>query len=47
METKQELVSHVKNWIEIDNAISTLQKNIKELKDQKKTLTQSLVSVMK
>jgi hypothetical protein len=47
METKEELVSHIKNWIQLDNNISTLQKQIKELREQKKNLTGDLVNVMK
>jgi len=47
METKEELVSHIKNWIQLDNNISTLQKQLKELREQKKNLTGDLVNVMK
>lgn len=47
MDTKDELVNHVKNWIHIDSDISSLQKQIKELRENKKKLTNSLVNVMK
>tara|TARA_B110000967_G_scaffold6733_1_gene6746 strand:- start:4842 stop:5195 length:354 start_codon:yes stop_codon:yes gene_type:complete len=47
METKEELVSHIKTWIQIDNDISILQKQIKDLREQKKNLTGELVNVMK
>ena len=47
METKEELVSHIKGWIQLDNNISALQKQIKELREQKKDLTGDLVNVMK
>jgi hypothetical protein len=47
MDTKDELVKHIKEWIEIDNDINGLQKKIKQLKENKKTLTSSLVNVMK
>jgi len=47
MDTKEELVKHIKEWIEIDNGITGLQKQIKELRENKKELTSSLVNVMK
>lgn len=47
MDTKEQLVSHIKEWIEIDNGITTLQKQIKQLREDKKHMTLSLVSVMK
>jgi len=47
MDTKDELVSHIKSWLQIDNDISSLQKQIKELRENKKQLTNSLVDVMK
>ena len=47
MDTKDELVKHIKQWIEIDNGISELQKQIKQLKENKKDLTSSLMTVMK
>lgn len=47
MDTKEELVKHIRGWIQIDNDISTLQKQMKILRDEKKNLTTSLVDVMK
>ncbi len=47
MDTKDELVKHIRQWIEIDNGISELQKQIKQLKENKKDLTSSLMTVMK
>jgi len=47
MDTKDELVNHIKSWIQIDTDISSLQKQIKELRENKKNLTNSLVNVMK
>ena len=47
MDTKDELVNHIKNWIQIDTDISSLQKQIKELRENKKNLTNTLVNVMK
>ena len=31
MDTKEQLVNHIKEWIEIDNGISGLQKQIKQM----------------
>tara|TARA_B110000858_G_C17607726_1_gene383043 strand:- start:215 stop:571 length:357 start_codon:yes stop_codon:yes gene_type:complete len=45
--TKQELITHIKSWIEIDNEISQLQKQIKTFREEKKQLTGNLVDVMK
>ena len=47
METKDQLVSHIREWITVDNEIKVLQKQLKERREQKKTLTGSLVDVMK
>jgi hypothetical protein len=47
METKEELVSNIKEWMKIDTEIAKLQKEIKDRKMKKKNLTDSLVSVMK
>ena len=47
MDTKQELVTHIRNWIQIDNEILDLQKRIKTYREDKKKLTESLVNVMK
>jgi hypothetical protein len=47
MDTKEELVKHIRGWIQIDNEMSLLQKQMKNLRDEKKDLTASLVDVMK
>jgi hypothetical protein len=47
MDTKEELIKHIRGWIQIDNDISTLQKQMKNLREEKKNLTTSLVDVMK
>jgi len=47
METKEELVNNIKEWIKIEGEIVKLQNEIKERKNKKKTLTESLVNVMK
>jgi len=45
--TKEQLVNNIKEWIKIDNEITKLKTEIKARNDKKKTLTESLVSVMK
>ena len=47
METKEQLVNNIKEWIKIDNEIVQLKNEIKERNIKKKNLTESLVSVMK
>ena len=47
METKEELVNNIKEWIKIDGEILKLQNEIKERRNKKKDLTESLVNVMK
>ena len=47
MDTKEELVTHIRSWIQIDNEISEMQKKIKGFREEKKQLTESLVNVMK
>ena len=47
METKEQLVNNIKEWIKMDNEIAQLKNEIKERNNKKKTLTESLVSVMK
>jgi hypothetical protein len=47
METKEQLVTNIKEWIKVDNEISQLKNEIKERNNKKKTLTEGLVTVMK
>lgn len=47
METKEQLVNNIKEWIKIDTEIAQLKANIKERNALKKTLTENLVTVMK
>jgi hypothetical protein len=46
-ETKAQLVQYIKTWIEVDNDMRNMQKDMKTLRDKKKTLTDALVNVMK
>jgi phage gpG-like protein len=45
--TKDELISNIKEWIKIDNEIVKLKSEVKEKTNKKKQLTESLVTVMK
>jgi len=47
METKEQLVNNIKEWIKIDTEISELKTQIKERNNKKKILTENLVTVMK
>ena len=47
METKEQLVNNIKEWVKTDNEIIKMKKAIKELTQKKKVLTDSLVDVMK
>ena len=47
METKEQLVSTIKEWVEIDNKMRELAKQQKVLRESKKDITKSLVDVMK
>ncbi len=44
METKEELVMNVKEWIKIDNEIAKLKADVKERNLKKKQLTDSLMN---
>ena len=43
----EELLENVKAWLNLDNEIKSLQKEIKSRRNQKKELTENLMSVMK
>jgi hypothetical protein len=47
METKDQLVNNIKEWIKIDNEITKLKSEIKDRNNKKKSLTEDLVKVMK
>jgi hypothetical protein len=47
METKEQLVNNIKEWIKIDTEISQLKKEIKDKNNKKKDLTTNLVTTMK
>ena len=45
--TKEQLINNIKEWIKIDNEIAQLKIDIKERTNKKKILTENLVTVMK
>ena len=47
MDTKEELVTNIKEWIKLDTEIIKLQNEIKNRKELKKNLTDLLVNTMK
>ena len=47
METKDQLVTNIKEWIKFDTEIAQLKSEIKERNIKKKNLTENLVTVMK
>lgn len=47
LDTKEELIQRIKEWLKIDNDIIRLNKDLKELKKKQKQLTNTLVNVMK
>jgi hypothetical protein len=47
METKEQLVNNIKEWIKIDTEIAELKAQIRERNNKKKGLTENLVTVMK
>jgi len=47
MDSKEQLVNNVKEWIRIDNETMQLKQELKERNNKKKMLTNNLVAVMK
>ena len=47
METKEQLVQHIKGWLANDNEIRDIQTRLKELKDKRKGYADSLVEIMR
>ena len=42
METKDELILNIKEWVKIDSEMKTLQKELRERREKKKELTNIL-----
>ena len=47
METKEQLVNNINEWIKIDTEIAELKAQIRDKNNKKKGLTENLVTVMK
>lgn len=47
METKEELIRNIKEWVLIDSEMRDLQSKIRELRNNKKGITNQLISVMR
>lgn len=47
METKEQLITNIKEWIKYDTEISQLKAEIKDRTNKKKGLTVNLVTIMK
>jgi hypothetical protein len=47
METKDELIQNIKEWVKIDSEMKALQKELRDRREKKKELTNNLVDVMK
>jgi hypothetical protein len=45
--TKDEMIGHIKKWIQYDNDIKQLQSDLKEKKESRKQYTERLVDIMK
>ena len=45
--TKDELILNIKEWIKIDNELTKMKIEVKERTNKKKELTESLVNIMK
>lgn len=47
METKDQLIKTIKEWVKLDNDIRKLQKELAQRKNEKKKLSSSLIDIMK
>jgi len=47
LNTKDELIANIKEWIKIDNEIAKLKAEVKDRTNKQKGLTESLVTIMK
>ena len=47
MESKDQLIIHIKEWIKIDNELTKMKIEVKDKTSKKKELTESLVNIMK
>lgn len=47
METKEELINHIKAWIDIEQEVKQTSNHLRQLRDTKKKLSKELMNVMK
>jgi hypothetical protein len=47
METKEQLLNNIKEWIKIDTEIAQLKKEVNDRNKKKKSLTENLMTTMK
>lgn len=47
METKEELVENIKEWVKMESDTAKLRKEMRDINNRKKTITESLLKVMK
>lgn len=47
METKEQLINTIRNWVKVDNDIKKIQKEQNKMKNKKKELSNSLIEIMK
>jgi len=47
MQTKEQLVEHIKAWLKVENEIIDLRRAMREKRDEKKKLSNELLEVMK
>ena len=47
MSSKEQLINIIKEWVKNDNDIRTLKKEINKRKEQKKNITDNLMTIMK
>jgi len=47
MDTKEQLINIIKEWVKIDNEMRDLQKQMKNLRNQKKGKSNELIHIMK
>jgi len=47
MDTKEQLIKTIKDWVKIDNEIRSLQEEVKIRKNNKKLISESLITIMK
>lgn len=47
MQTKEELVNHIRTWMHVENELKDLRKLMREKREEKKKLSNELLEVMK